>query len=116
MQDIIIVGVLAVMLVIGISSTIKHFKGKSSCCGGGNTYISKKKLKNIIAKKTFIVEGMTCENCEARVTRAINDMEGLAAKVNLKKKEVVVSMEKEVADEVIKATIEKAGYEVTEVR
>ncbi len=112
MQDFIIVAILALLLVIGISSTVKHFKGKSSCCGGGNTYISKKKLKKVIAKKSFIVEGMTCENCEARVTRAINDIDGLAAKVNLKKKEVVVSMEKEVSDDVIKAAIEKAGYEV----
>lgn len=116
MQDLIIIGIIAVLVIIGLCSTVKHFKGKSSCCGGGNTYISKKKLSNVIAKKTFIVEGMTCENCEARVTRAINDLDGLAAKVNLKKKEVVVSMEKEVSDDVIKVAIEKAGYEVAGVR
>lgn len=112
MQDLIIILILVVILAIGIHSTIMHFKGKSGCCGGGNTYISKKKLKSVVAKKTFIVEGMTCENCVARVTRAINDMDGLAAKVNLKKKEVVVSMEKEVSDDVICASIEKAGYKV----
>lgn len=116
MQDLIIIGIIAVSLVVGISSTVKHFKGKSSCCGGGNTYISKKKLENVVAKKTFIVEGMTCENCEARVTRAINDMDGISAKVNLKKKEVVVSMENEVSDDVIKEVIEKAGYEVVGIR
>lgn len=116
MQDFIIIGILVIVLAIGINSTVKHFKKKSGCCGGGNTYISKKKLGNVIAKKTFMVEGMTCENCEARVTRAINDMDGLSAKVNLKKKEVVVSMEKEVTDEVIKTAIEKAGYEVVGVK
>jgi len=62
------------------------------------------------------IEGMTCENCANRVEWAINDIDGLAAKVNLKKKEAVVSMEKDVADDVIKAAIEKAGYTVTEIK
>lgn len=116
MQDYIIIAIIAVLLIIGIFNTRKHFMNKSGCCGSSGTYISKKKLSKVVAKKTFIVEGMTCENCSARVQRAVNDMDGLAAKVNLKKKEVVVSMEKEVSDEIIKAAIEKAGYEVTAVR
>ena len=112
MQDLIIIGILAVVLLVGIRATMKHFKNKSGCCGSGSNYISKKKLANVIAKKTFQVDGMMCENCEARVVRAINDIDGLAAKVNLKKKEVVVSMERKVSDEVIKAAIEKVGYTV----
>lgn len=112
MQDFIIIAILAVMLIVGIRATMKHFKNKSGCCGSGGVYISKKKLNHVISKKTFMVEGMVCENCEARVTRAINDIDGLAAKVNLKKKEVTVSMEREAGDEEIKAAIEKAGYKV----
>lgn len=53
---------------------------------------------------------MSCENCKARVERYINDIEGAVGKVNLKKKELLVSMEREVSDEEIKAAIEKAGY------
>ena len=116
MENIVIIAIIAVLFLLGINSSIKHFKGQGGCCGGGSTYVSKKKLKNIIAKKTFIVEGMTCENCKARVERVINDMDGLVAKVNLKKKEVLVSMEREVSDEEIKAAIEKAGYEVIEIK
>lgn len=112
MQDFIIAAILAVLLIIGISNTKKHFKNKSGCCGSGGTYVSKKKLKKVIATKTYTVEGMTCENCKARVERYINDMDGVVGKVNLKKKELVVSMEKEVSDEEIKAAIEKAGYTV----
>ena len=116
MENIVIIAIIAVLFLLGINSSIKHFKGQGGCCGGGSTYVSKKKLKNIVAKKTFIVEGMTCENCKARVERVINDMDGLVAKVNLKKKEVLVSMEIEVSDEEIKAAIEKAGYEVIEIK
>lgn len=112
MDNLIIIAIIAVLALIGVRSMVKHFKHESACCGGGGTYVSKKKLKKVIAKKTFIVEGMTCENCKARVERTINDMDGLLAKVNLKKKEVLVLMEKEVPDEEIVAAIEKAGYTI----
>ena len=112
MQDLIILGILVVAIIIGVFYTVSHFKGKGGCCGGGNTYISKKKLKKVIATKTYIVEGMTCENCEARVLRYVNDIEGVAGKINLKKKELKVSMEREVSDEEIIAAVIKAGYEV----
>ncbi len=112
MQDLIIIGILAVLLIVGVIYTVNHFKGKSDCCGGGSTYVSKKKLKKVIATKTYIVEGMTCENCKARVERYINDMDGVVGKVNLKKKELVVSMEREVLDEEIIAAVTKAGYQV----
>lgn len=117
MQDFIIIIILVVVLGIGIYSIIKKSKSKSSCCSsGGNTYVAKKKLKNVIAKRTFIVEGMTCENCKARVESRLNDLEGVMSKVNLKTKEVVVSMEKEVSDDVIRGVIEKLGYEVASMR
>ena len=116
MENLIIIVFIAVLLLVGLNSTRKHFKGKGGCCGGGGTYISKKKLAKVIAKKTVVIEGMTCENCQARVARVLNDIEGMAATVNLKKKEALVSMEKEISDEVIRAAIEKAGYNVVEIR
>lgn len=116
MENMIIILIIAVLVLVGLFSTVKHFQGKSSCCGGGSSYISKKKLDHVIGKKTVIVEGMTCENCVARVTRAVNDLEGLAARVNLRKKKVVVSMAREAADGEIRAAIEKAGYRVVEIR
>lgn len=117
MANIIIIAILAIFIVIGIRSSIKHFKGEGGCCGGGSSVKKKrKKLKSVIAKKTFIVEGMSCEHCKNRVETCINELDGVAAKVNLKKKEAVVSFEKEISDEQIKAVIEKAGYEVVEIR
>lgn len=112
MNDLIILGILIVIIAIGMIYSINHFKGKSGCCGGGNTYISKKKLKKVIAKKTFTVEGMTCENCVARVLRYVNDIDGVAGKVNLRKRELLISMERDVSDEEIIAAVTKAGYKV----
>ena len=35
MIDIIVILVIAVFVLLGVKSTIKHFKGEGACCGGG---------------------------------------------------------------------------------
>lgn len=115
MENFIIIVVLAALILIGIHSSVKHFKGEGGCCGGSTT-VKKKKLKNVIAKKTVIINGMSCKNCKNRVEQRINDIDGASAKVNLKKKQAVISLAKDVSDEQIRSVIEKAGYEVVEIR
>lgn len=116
MENLIIILILAVIIVLGVKSSIKHFKGQGGCCGGSSEKRPKKKLGNVIAKRIFTVEGMTCEHCRNRVERCINEIDGAAAKVSLGKKEAVISLEKEVSDEVLKEAVEKAGYQVTAIR
>ena len=115
MENYIIIAILALAVGFGITSAIKHFKGQSGCCGGGSYKPKKKKLKNVLYQKTFKVEGMHCDHCKNRVEEVINDMKGLAGTVNLKKGELTVSYKEDVADELIKVRIERAGYKVTEI-
>lgn len=112
MTDYIIIGILAVVGAIGVRSTIKHFRHESSCCGGVTYKARRKKLNQVIGKKVFSVEGMTCQHCVNRVQEAVNSIEGVSGVVNLKKGTVTVSLEREIADEVILAAIEKARYQV----
>ena len=35
MTDMIVILVIAVFVLLGVKSTIKHFKGEGACCGGG---------------------------------------------------------------------------------
>ena len=117
MEDIIIVAVIVILVFVGIRSTVKHFKGEGGCCGGSAPVKKqRKKLKTVSAQKVVIIEGMTCDHCKNRVEKSINEIDGAAAKVKLKKKEAIVSMEKEIGDEIIRTAIEKAGYEVVEIR
>ena len=115
MENYIIIAVIAVAIGFGIYSAVKHFKGQGGCCGGGSYKPKKKKLKNVLYQKTFKVEGMHCDHCKNRVEEVIGDMKGLAGKVNLKKGELTVSYAEHVADEQIKARIERAGYTVTKI-
>lgn len=115
MENYIIIAVIAVAIGFGIYSAVKHFKGQGGCCGGGSYKPKKKKLKKVLYQKTFKVEGMHCDHCKNRVEEVIGDMKGLAGKVNLKKGELTVSYAEDVADEQIKARIERAGYTVTKI-
>lgn len=117
MENVIILGVVVVIVLLGIRPTIKHFKGEGGCCGGGSTVRPRpKKLEKVVEKRILTLEGMTCENCRNRVEGSLNDMEGVSARVSLKKKQAVVSMDRLIPVEKLKETVEKAGYQVTDVR
>lgn len=114
MENIIIIAVLAVAAVIGALYTVKHFRGRGGCCGGGSFRTRRKRLKNVLYQKNFPVEGMHCENCKNRVEEIINDMPDLAGRVNLKKRELTVFYAAQIDDELIKARLERAGYHCRE--
>ena len=116
MDNYIIIGIIVLIAVIAIGTLVKR-SGRKGCCGSGSDYKPrKKKLQAVIATKVFAVDGMHCEKCANRVTEVINDITGVAGVVDLKKGIVTVSYEQEVADEQIKARIERVGYTVTEIR
>lgn len=59
------------------------------------------------------IEGMSCNHCKARVEEALNSLDGVSAEVNLEEKTATV---KGSADkELLKKTVEDAGYEVISV-
>ena len=116
MDNCIIIGIIAVIAVMAILTLVRR-SGRKGCCSSGSDYKPrKKKLKNVIATKVFVVEGMHCEKCANRVTEIINDFQGCAGVVDLKKGIATVSYELEVPDEQIRARIERVGYTVKEIR
>ena len=113
MENYIIIGVITVIVVIAVISSIKHFKGEGGCCGGGSYKPKRKKLSGIKYTKKFKVGGMHCEHCKNRVEEAVNDIKGVAGRVDLKKGELTVSYAEDVDDDVIRKKIERAGYTFT---
>lgn len=67
-------------------------------------------------KKIIEIKGMTCGHCQARVDKALNGIDGISAKVDLKKNKATATYSKDVYDKVIKDAIEEAGYEVTSIK
>ena len=67
--------------------------------------------------KTMIIEGMMCEHCEATVKKALEKIEGVEkAEVSHVEGTAVVTLSKDVADEVLKEAVEDRDYEVKEIR
>lgn len=64
-------------------------------------------------KKTIHIEGMSCSHCTGRVEKALNALDGVCATVSLEEKAAAVTLSKEVSDDVLRAAVTDAGYEVT---
>ena len=63
--------------------------------------------------KTLKVEGMMCEHCEARVKKALEAVDGVSSAVASKdSKTAVVTLAKDVADEVLVKAVTDQEYEV----
>jgi copper chaperone CopZ len=66
-------------------------------------------------KKIIEINGMSCGHCQARVEKALNAIDGVEAKVELKKNRAVVNLTKDVGDNVLSEAVTEAGYEVVAV-
>ncbi len=118
MADIIVVLIVIVLLGFALRGAIRHFKGDSPCCGGGTGIIKTddKELEESGDRKKIVhIEGMTCEHCVQSVKKALNEIKGVSARVDLQKKEAVVSYDREIANDVLKKTVEKAGFQVASI-
>ena len=60
--------------------------------------------------KEIKIEGMHCSGCSGRVERALNALDGVTATVDLKSGTAKIVSSKEVADEILKETIESLGF------
>ena len=67
-------------------------------------------------KKTLIIEGMMCKHCQAHAEKALNAMEGVTATVDLEAASAYCEVAEGVTDEMLKAAIAEAGYEVTAIQ
>ncbi len=118
MLNVIIILLILAAIVFAVRSSILHFKGQGSCCGGGGgeSNATEKTLEgNVVCEKTIAVEGMVCKNCAAHVQNALNSLEGVSAKVNLKKAEARICAVRNVSDEEIRKTLSDEGYGVGKI-
>lgn len=115
MENVILVIILVALAALGIYSAVRHFKGQGGCGGGGDCKMKRKKLSNVLYVKTFKVEGMRCEHCKSRVEEAVNDINGVAGKVELKNGELTVLYAQRVDDSLITSRLERLGYTVCEL-
>ena len=115
---VIVLAVIALVAVIAFRSYRKTLA--QGCCGaGGGTIESTEEEKvlegPVIAEKRIRIDGMTCINCQKRIEKRLNKIEGLSAKVDWKQGLAVVSMDREIPDNTIRMAILQLDYQVISI-
>lgn len=116
-STIVIVVILAVILFFAVKNSIPHFRGEGGCCGGSGKekLIKPAKLERIIATKEIKIEGMRCENCNRRVQNALNQLDGVNAKVYGDRAEAVVKLGRDIEDKELEKAVTGLGYRVISI-
>lgn len=116
-STIVIVVILAVILFFAVKNSIPHFRGEGGCCGGSGKekLIKPSKLERIIATKVIKIEGMRCENCNRRVQNALNQLDGVNAKVYGDRAEAVVKLGRDIEDIELERAVTGLGYRVISI-
>jgi len=115
---IVVIIILIVIVIFAGKSAIAHFRGEGDCCGGGggDKREKPKKLDSVAGTRTLTVDGMHCEHCVTNVQNALNSLEHVSAKVNLRSKQAVVTYDAPIEDSVLRDVVRRAGYTVTDIR
>ena len=66
--------------------------------------------------KTIHIDGMMCTHCTGRVEKALNDLPGVEATVDLDSKSAAVTCTPDVSDDTLRQAVEDAGSLVTGIR
>lgn len=78
-------------------------------------YMKEKETKTM--EKTIEIKGMMCGHCEATVKKALEALPEVAqAQVSHEKGTAVVTLQTEIADDVLRKTVEEKEYEVVSVK
>ena len=68
-------------------------------------------------EKILQIEGMMCQHCVMHVQKALAAIPGVEeVSVNLEEKAAKVKLTQNATDEVFKAAVETAGYQLTEIK
>lgn len=77
--------------------------------------LERKEIKMI--EKEMIVEGMMCSHCEARVKKALENVQGvIEAKADHKTKKVNIKLQTEIQDEVLIKAVTDQDYQVKSIK
>ena len=111
--------IVALLIVIGFIAVRKYVKNlRHGCCGGSGeekVKVADKNAAHYPYSVTLKIEGMRYANCTDRVENALNRLDGIWAKVSLKRAEAVLRSKSVIDDEILRTAVARAGYRVTEI-
>ncbi len=112
----------AALIIFGIYYTVQKFRGKakSSCCGTPEVKAVRKvdDTDESHYPYTYVlnVDGMKCSGCASNVENALDNMDGVWAKVSLGRREARVLTKKEYKREDFEEALAETAYKITDFR
>ena len=68
-------------------------------------------------EKTLKIEGMMCGHCEMHTKKALEALDGVTeASVSHKTGTAIVTLEKDISDDILKQAVADQGYQVTDIQ
>ena len=113
MQIIIILLLILIILFAGVM-TVRKFRRGGGCCGEHEAEIHSKRKKFSRKDYPFLTEiriqGMTCINCARRVETALNELDGIQARVDLSTGKAKIFSVSPPDEKLLFSVIARAGY------
>jgi Cu+-exporting ATPase len=112
---------LSSLFVVGNALRLRRFKSHSYEEGKDleeqNKLENEKKKEERKMNKIMTIEGMMCGHCTGRVQKALEEIPGVeGVTMSLENKSAEVILDGQVTDEMLKAAVTEAGYEVTQIK
>ncbi len=114
------------LFVVGNALRLRLFKPNKQKKSAEDTYgkadkqsdieVKTQKKEENIMNYTLKIDGMMCMHCVAHVNKALTDIPGVTADVDLDAKEARVNAPADVSPEALKKAVVDAGYTVTEIK
>ena len=125
MADIIVTIILVVLIGGAVTYIVKakksgvklHWMSGGRKLSGQRESCRRKKLDGPVAgRKTMQISGMNCAHCAMDVTRALNQIDGVRAEVNLAKGRARITFDREIDDAELISAVETAGFQVESIK
>lgn len=104
--------------VMAAEGNAADFAGKGPICGcecQAGEYQTKQGGSRPM-KKTMTIEGMMCAHCTGRVEKALSAIDGVSAvEMSLEGKSAILTLSRDVDDQVLTDAVMQAGYEVVSI-
>ncbi len=114
MPELFITMIIAAVIVLAVSITIRRMKKGSSCCGDipekEKSLSAEKKKADYPLSVNLKISGMTCKNCAVKIENALNSHDEIMASVNFGSSAATVRMKYDIPASEICSIIARAGY------
>lgn len=111
-MNILLIVILLAVVALSLRRAVRHFRG-GGCCGSAGMPRRRKRLRGAVAcTVTMELTGLRCSGCRDRVEEVLNRLDGVSARVSLRRSRAVLRCSREPDVQQLRRLVEELGYQV----